>query len=394
MEHLRSQAAANQSLLSEKLALQRQLSAIQVELETERRSAQRAHAKEGKLQAEDAKLEIQIESLQADVLRERRQKERSEREFQKAQTGWDNKQTTLESRLNTFRNKLRITKEQLKDAETELKKFQLSDNGLPGHSAICTRNDVSEKPRKRGTSQFEDDSTIGTPGNPRIMKKIKKAITLPGDKSTFSTTPFLNRASSVALESPIKPDSKDHDEDMRASDDPLNDQGEKVESASIVTNSTNETNKKSGGAIRSRKLGHARTMQIGNQSSGTFSKRNHKIITSLEKVNEREEDNENVATSVPQTKPFYTESNQARVSGENLNIKKKRKMLGPGLDKARFEDGEEATIKECQRFLEGRNVAKKKPVISLKPDSLIGITSSAAVFRAISPLKPKNKIAI
>lgn len=392
MEHLRSQAAVNQSLLSEKLALQRQLSAIQVDLETERRSVQRAHAQEGKLQAEDARLEIQIESLQADVLRERRQKERSEREFQKAQTDWDNKQTTLESRLNTFRNKLRITKEQLKDAEAELKKFQLSDDGLPGHSAICTRNDMSEIPRKRGTSQFEDDSTIGTPGNPRLMKKIMKGVTLPGDKSTFSITPFLNRASSVALESPNEPNDKDHDEDMRASDDPLNDQGEKLQSASIVMTSTNETHKKSGGAIRSRKLGLARTMQIGNQSSGTFSKRNHNIITPLEKVNEREEENENVATSVPQTKTLYAESDPARVSGENLNIKKKRKLLGPSLDKTRFEDGEEATIKECQRFLKGQNVEKKKPVISLKHDSLIGMTSSAAVFRAISPLKPKIKI--
>lgn len=392
MEHLRSQVAVNQSLLSEKLALQRQLSAIQVELETERRSAQRAHAKQGKLQAEDAKLEIQIESLQADVLRERLQKERSEREFQKAQTDWDNKQTTLESRLNTFRNKLRITKEQLKDAETQLKKFQLSDDGMPSRSAICTRNDKSEIPRKQGTSQFEDDSTIGTPGNPRIMKKTKKGVTLPGDKSTFSITPFLNRASSVALESPNEPDNKDHDEDMRASDDPLNDQGEKVQSASIVTTSTNETHRKSGGAIRTRKLGIARTMQIGNPSSVTFSTRNHKIITSLEKVNEREEENENVATSVPRTKTPHAEGDPARVPGENLNIQKKRKLLGPGLDKARFEDGEEATIKECQRFLKKQNVAKKKPVVCFNPDSLVGITSSATVFRAISPLKSKNKI--
>lgn len=385
MEHLRSQAAVNQSLLSEKLALQRQLNAIQVELETERRSAQLAHAKEGKLQAEDAKLEIRIESLQADLLRERRQRERSERESQRVQTDWNNKKTTLESRLDAFRNKLRITKEQLKEAETELKKTQLSTNGLLNRST-----DASEISRKRKAAQAEDESTIGTPGNPRTMKKIKKGVTLPGDKSTFSITPFLNRASSVALESFEEFSDKDHNEDMRASCDPLNDQGEEIRSASLAAIGVSEIHKKGGEAIRARKLLSTKSVPIENISPGNISTRNQKIVNSLARVNEIEE-NESIETAVPQSKKYDPGSVPAGMLKESVNkIKRKRKLLGSGLDKTLLEGEEEEIIKDKKIFLRRQNVGNKKTNISFKSESRNGLTSSAGIFRAISPLKLKK----
>src|SRR5206468_8938564 len=57
LEHLRSQATYHQTTLSEKLALQRQVSTLEVDLETEKRAAQRASRKESKNNENDAKLQ-------------------------------------------------------------------------------------------------------------------------------------------------------------------------------------------------------------------------------------------------------------------------------------------------------------------------------------------------
>ena len=59
IEHLRSQAMTQQNLLAEKLALQRELSTLQVELETEKRAVQRARAKDAKSGEDEARTATQ-----------------------------------------------------------------------------------------------------------------------------------------------------------------------------------------------------------------------------------------------------------------------------------------------------------------------------------------------
>lgn len=201
IEHLRSQAASHQSLLSEKLTLQRQLASVQVELETEKRSTQRMQAKEGRLQAEDAKLESRLESLHAELAQECRQREKSEREAQKAAADWESKKATFESRLDAFRNKLRITKEQLKATQADLQNAQQTTRAVSFQSGTTgPEKDVCKMARKRTSAQLDADSVIGTPGLLPARKKNMKSSTLPGDKSTFSITPFLNRATSVTVD--------------------------------------------------------------------------------------------------------------------------------------------------------------------------------------------------
>ncbi|MCJ1463623.1 hypothetical protein MMC07_002231 [Pseudocyphellaria aurata] len=201
IEHLRSQAALHQSLLSEKLTLQRQLATVQVELETEKRSTQRIQAKEGRLKAEDAKLESRIESLHAELAQERRQREKSERDAQKAAADWESKKATFESRLDAFRNKLRVTKEQLKATQADLHSAQQTTRAASVLSGTTgPEKDVCKMVRKRTSAQLDADSVIGTPGLLPARKKNIKSSTLPGDKSTFSITPFLNRSTSVTVE--------------------------------------------------------------------------------------------------------------------------------------------------------------------------------------------------
>ncbi len=214
VDHLRSQAVSHQSLLAEKLSLERQLSTMQVELETEKRATQRALDKEGKSQAEDAKLESRLESLQADLAKERRERQKAEREAQKESTASQHRITTLESRLDACRNKLKSTKEQLKEAQTSLQTAQASNHGRSSRvSASINPTTLVGNPRKRTAAQIDADTIIGTPGDLPAAKKGKQGSALIGEKSTFSITPFLNRTASVAPESPPSDKASGNDQD-------------------------------------------------------------------------------------------------------------------------------------------------------------------------------------
>jgi hypothetical protein len=198
IEHLRSQVALNQSVLSEKLALQRQLSSLQVELETERRAVQRTKATSKTADA-DSKLGSQLEELRKEMAKERREAQKTERELRKQATDWESQKTIMESKLDAFRSKLRSTKEQLKEAQKELEETQVMKPQVqppPAKSTAVNR-------RKRQTAHFDPDASIGTPGNNGVhaVKRVRTS-TLPGDKSTFSITPFLNRTMSILPDTP------------------------------------------------------------------------------------------------------------------------------------------------------------------------------------------------
>lgn len=195
IDHLRSQAALNQNILAEKLALERELNSLQVELETERRALQRTKANASKATEADLKLASQLEELKKDLAKERREGQRMEREARKQATEWESQKAILESKLDAFRNKLRSTKEQLKETQKELEENQ-ELKAQSSSSALVNR-------RKRQTAHFDPDASIGTPGNNGVhAAKRLRTSTLPGDKSTFSITPFLNKTVSILLDTP------------------------------------------------------------------------------------------------------------------------------------------------------------------------------------------------
>ncbi|KAK3076990.1 hypothetical protein LTS18_011484, partial [Coniosporium uncinatum] len=100
-----------------------------------------------------------------------------------------------------FRTKLRATKDKLKDTETELQRAQAAASARP--AVVEAAEKPVKNPRKRVAAQVDPDATIGTPGDaPAKRGKRHASVTAPGDKSTFSITPFLNRTASLAPESP------------------------------------------------------------------------------------------------------------------------------------------------------------------------------------------------
>ncbi len=195
LEHLRSQATSQQTALSEKLALQRQLSSVQVELETERRALERAKTKDSKQNDQDAKLKTQLDELRKELAKEKTERQKKDKQVAKEAAEWEAQRTILDSKLEAFRTKLRSTKDQLKETQEELQKAQTA--------AAERRATFVDNPRKRSIARFDPDATIGTPGDLHAAKRNKRAsAALPGDKSTFSITPFLNRTLSIAPDSP------------------------------------------------------------------------------------------------------------------------------------------------------------------------------------------------
>ena len=201
IDTLRTQVTTQQSVYAEKLALQQHCNALQIELENERRSTQRVNLQERKLQLEEGQYESQIKTLRKDLQGERRERQRVEREATQNIAASEAKNEVLESRLNAIRIKLKSTKDQLNEAQEKAKVQEVnavvhSNNTRP----IKANGMAATLLRKRKADFLEDNTTIGTPGNANVMKVGRRPSAVPGEKSMFSTTPFLNRTASFAPE--------------------------------------------------------------------------------------------------------------------------------------------------------------------------------------------------
>lgn len=187
---------------------------LQIEVENEKRSTQRLAVKESRIPAGDAKFEDRLEAVQAELANERRERHNADREAQKVSTSLKNEISTYESRLGAFRGKLKSTKELLKETQAELQKANLASLCIA--STVAPSLPTGRNSRKRIASEMDADTMIGTPGYLPAAKRSKAKSTMPGEKSTFSITPFLNRTASVAPESPVPDgDRSDDEEDVK-----------------------------------------------------------------------------------------------------------------------------------------------------------------------------------
>ena len=400
VEHLRSQAASYQMLLTEKLSLQRQLNTTQVELETERRATQRALTRERGRQAQDAKLASELENLQAELAKERRERQKAERDVQKTLSEVEGKNTVLESRLDAFRNKLRITKEQLKDAQAELQSTQGAGKARPDPPGTAGLGKKDCKgPEKRNIAQLDADATIGTPGILPAAKKSKRGSTLPGDKSTFSITPFLNRTASLAPESPQDmPTAAEDQEDADASDDLR----EKIVSRYPPSHQTSVT-KAHVGTLKEKAPINPRNIAAITKAGKIKVKappgRKVKSRCALEQVDEEIND-EKVSSFdhqelLPKALPSKALADRIDVNdtlNEEGDVKKrKRKLLGVALGRTLFDDddGEMAKGGDGGIFgaVKGFGTLGRSGLPGSKFGSRIGLGGSAQGFGAFSPLK-------
>ncbi len=392
VDHLRSQAVSHQSLLAEKLVLQRRLSTMQVELETERRSKERAVAKEHQLQAGDAKLESQIETLQAEVANERRGRQKIEYGIQKTSTESENRTKTLESRVDAFRNKLRTTKEQLKNTQAALEAAQTNANAPSNRSTTSLKPIVplSKNSRKRGASQMDADSMIGTPGDVPAAKKNSRPSALVGEKSTFSITPFLNRTVTGAPEIPPL-------ESAGACEAELANHVSAVGDMTRVAGETGPIPRKfnlTKGAVRAK---NEKVLENAKSTETNFGpppgrKHTNRPTPKLDKVAEEEDTgNDGVAVPIPKAASIRAFSDEA-VNDEAQLKKTRRKILGSGLGKTLFDEDNEDTVKGDGGLLirakgfgipNGRGLGR----LNSEPRKAFTLSASVGTFGAISPRK-------
>lgn len=252
---MRSQVATNQGLLTEKLALTRQVKILEAELKDERlagtkqaiirntfdEDAMNEELAKYKTQVDKLKKELtktkrdlettqqdldkaqrdletsekadkaddsahleKLRELKAELAKEKRERVKAEKQVVQAEAGVDSEKAVLEDKLNQFRVKLKSTKEKLKETEAEL---------LEARDAAANSNATkSNNPRKRPIAQVDPDAATGTPGNANA-KRSKRAASVVGEKSSFSITPFLNRTAN----NPINPAGGRHQDDPVAS---------------------------------------------------------------------------------------------------------------------------------------------------------------------------------
>ncbi|KAI4261088.1 MAG: hypothetical protein L6R42_003709 [Xanthoria sp. 1 TBL-2021] len=379
VDHLRSQVASNQTLLAQKLSLDHQLRTLEIQLETEKKSTQRILDNDERARSEDAKLESQLRIVQAELNRERRERQRLEREAQEASRTWEAQKVTVESRLDSLRNKLRTTKDSLKQTQQELNGARSVQSDLGVERAAPAQGRIAAtKSRKRTATQMLSDSMIGTPGNETNDRRAKRVSTLPGDKSAFSITPYLNRTTSVGPESPP--------EENAASPDIVR-IGKRPGGAQGPVEATSQ-NHQTGSADNSK----SRTKNaLGTSTAG---KSNEKVAPGQKKLKtasmlEQVAEEENDETQGKQEKPFKA---TGPATGDDttlggLEVKRQRRRLLGGLGKTLFDEddrelGRSGLGATTFGALSNRNILgpKSRPL-------LVASSASGNVSGAISPLK-------
>lgn len=375
IEHLRSQASSHQSLLAEKLSLQRQLENLRAEFEVEKQSTKRTLPQESILPAEEKKSENQVQELKAELKRERLEKQKLGRELQRATGDSEAQKLALQSQLEVLKDKLKSAKAQLKRAQAKVKSGEVSQETVPNKS---TRNNaVAPKSRKRDVVQMESDAVIGTPGLGPETKRRKRASTLPGDKSAFSITPYLNRTASVPPESsPRQVESSDVEggeppsrvHNIQKGEPITSKKGHARHAASEEANQTEEWP----GALENVKANKNDRKRVSTREKSS-------IGPVLQTVAEEEDDTSHDTSSKAPTHP----QKDHKTDTENGF----RKLQGSGAAKTLFDD--EDWFRKGREPLEARQPPSfmNGGRIIAKPRMLLGRSSLTASFGAISPLK-------
>ncbi|KAA8643779.1 uncharacterized protein ATNIH1004_010553 [Aspergillus tanneri] len=204
MENLKAQNSSSQAFFLEKKSLERQFHSLELELESEKSAHKRTLARESQQGKEIGALN----SLLEEERKRRAEEERtqSHRKLNIHQQGPERaaQEPVLEEKGVLGRNQA---------SAKGRPKATLNGNQWPRHSSNAkdSGNHTTQSRMnfaQQAASHFNPELTIATPGAFNSRDKKKKASALPGDKSSFSITPFLNRTNGPQ-ESPISSDGTD-----------------------------------------------------------------------------------------------------------------------------------------------------------------------------------------
>ncbi|KAF7175315.1 hypothetical protein CNMCM7691_007906 [Aspergillus felis] len=192
-ERFRVQNISSQSTVAEKQALRRQLITVEEQLENEKRAHERAQSRETRQAGEIANLSSRLEEARKELAEQIQARERQERSACQQKHESEAQRAALEERIEDLNRKLRQVKDQLQEAQSN---GQQRRNNLKATQSPQLHAKSRVPPNRTMGTQFVPALTIATPGAIKSWSKgIQQPTALPGDKSSFSITPFLKRAS-------------------------------------------------------------------------------------------------------------------------------------------------------------------------------------------------------
>ena len=199
-------------LVAENHRLQQELDALKGQLESERNARKHSQMKEPKKEEEITNLTMRLEEARKQLSEETDARSREERNAQQQRHEWETQRTALESKLGSLQQQLKSTEDKLREAKS---------NERSADSRTENRDGPRPQPRatpsqQRSSVRYDADMAIGTPGLVQAHVGAKKPAALPGDKSAFSITPFLNRT--IALPDPQLSSENESEELPKASE--------------------------------------------------------------------------------------------------------------------------------------------------------------------------------
>lgn len=181
------QNSSYQALVAEKRELERQFNSLEVELEKERHAHGRTQTKASQQAEELANVSTRAEELRSELAVGARAQHQQDRDSR--QQGWESQRAVLEGKIESLKRQLRSTKTKLQEAQEDLQHRR--SMRMEAEDASDSRSRTM--PLQRAAPDYPAAMTIATPGAVRVQEKVKRPLVLPGDKSAFSITPFLNR---------------------------------------------------------------------------------------------------------------------------------------------------------------------------------------------------------
>ncbi|RHZ49890.1 uncharacterized protein CDV56_102195 [Aspergillus thermomutatus] len=191
-ERFRAQSISSQNIVAEKQALRRQLITVEEQLENEKRAHERAQSRETHQAGEIANLSLRLEEARKELAEQIQARERQERSARQQRHESEAQRAALEERIEDLNRKLRQAKDQLQEAQSN---GQQRRNNLKATESPQSQAKSRAIPNRPMSTQFVPALTIATPGAIKSWNKGKQPTALPGDKSSFSITPFLKRMS-------------------------------------------------------------------------------------------------------------------------------------------------------------------------------------------------------
>ncbi|KAH6674144.1 putative ribosomal RNA methyltransferase MRM2, mitochondrial [Halenospora varia] len=326
--------------------------------ENRRKVLENRAGEETDLSEKESEFQSKIDELQNQLEHEKARASKAstlEKELKATETH----QSALEGKVEQLRTKLRTAREQLKEAQNEVTQVRAAANKV---RSMPTINEAPAKtPRKRSAPEMSTDVTIGTPDGVAVrgkrpgVKRGRADQTMVGEKSMFSITPFLNRTTSVAPESPIQ-ESPIVEREASAEEMPvpvnIQSNGTTAFPTPVVSSPSGQPKAKSRKkvvekGVEKNVLGEARPNIRKNKPAP----KKLKAMSTLEKVTEEDGDeNEHVTTTTSvKENPVTSEARGTNSKTAKLQVKqavieesgpKKKKRKLPGATLFDEEDGE------------------------------------------------------